>query len=399
MRHALLTAIVLLAGCVVDDNRLGGQQPLDSEPDSGAGSGGTAGAGGSGAAGSGGSSGSAGSGTTGSGGTAGTGGEPAADVYTAFVDLMVTTSADPSTKCMPRPLEPDINGAVPCAIAHVMPTCDCTLPGFRPPSASVVAAAQAQMQRIGRCGPGTASDCPPICVCEVEQLVGPAAEECRNSPTNTSEGWCYVDPEFGIGSEELVNGCPSAQKRQIRFRDVPTNPGINLIMCTDHRPSGVLGPERNGAIGDACIHWNETVPRFSGFSNAEVSIEIGSPQCSSGLCLANHFAGRVTCPYGQVESGQECLVPGSGDPVQAAVQPQDSTRRSTDAVYCSCRCAGPGPGPFCSCPQGYSCTPLVDDIGLAAGSAIAGSYCIKEGTAFDPRRATIPCDRSLLNCE
>src|SRR5687768_15098002 len=98
-RQTVLTAIILLAGCATDDNRLGGNNALEPGPDAAAGSGGAAGAGSSGAAG--GSSGT-GNPTGGSGGTAGADLGPPSDAYTAFLDQIVTT--DPlafyPSKCM-----------------------------------------------------------------------------------------------------------------------------------------------------------------------------------------------------------------------------------------------------------------------------------------------------------
>ena len=137
-------------------------------------------------------------------------------------------------------------------------------------------------------------------------------------------------------------------------------------------------------------------------------VELGSRQCASGLCLVNHFRGRVTCPYGQPDAQEtspdaRCAVPPSGTPVSVGVNPQHTIRRSADSVYCSCRCAGPGPGPFCQCPEGYSCTPLVDDLKLSgSGSVIAGSYCTKQGYEFFnvlETRGAPSCNYDTRNCE
>jgi hypothetical protein len=398
-RHTILTAIVLLAGCATDDNRLGGP-----EPDAGAGSG---------AAGSGGSGGAAGSGGTGnptggSGGTSRSDLGPPSNTYNAFVSQIITPEPvlyHPAL-CMPRPLQVEADGKVQCVITQATyqpPDCGCAEPGTRPAPAGVVAAVRERLESLEQCGGDTGRSCELYCLCQLDQFTGAAEEQCRTSLslTGTDAGWCYVDPEHGIGEPAVVASCPASQRRQVRFGEPSTRAGlITFIACSDRTTSPSLGPARSGAIGDACIPSSEAVPTFSGSDSDEVSVEIGSRQCSSGLCLSNHFRGRVTCPYGQdVDSiPPECRVPGSGDPVTIAVETQDSTRRSMDSVYCSCRCAGPGPGPFCSCPQRYSCTPLVDDIGLPASSAIAGSYCIREGTEYEGFEG-IDCDRSLMNCQ
>ena len=52
-------------------------------------------------------------------------------------------------------------------------------------------------------------------------------------------------------------------------------------------------------VGDPCTPEAEYSQAFLGFSFQEVNIESKSFQCQTRLCLANHFQGRVTCPYGQ----------------------------------------------------------------------------------------------------
>jgi hypothetical protein len=344
--------------------------------------------------------------TGGSGGTSGSDLGPPSDTYTAFVDQVIFSNPDYDFgKCLPREFHVDADGTVPCVITQATyqaPDCGCTAPGTRPAPPGIAAAVRARLETLGQCGGATGRTCESYCLCQEDQFTGATQEQCRTSPATIPEaGWCYIDVEQGIGSPALVEPCPASQRRKLRFGEGSKQPGrITFIACAEHDSLPSLGPARGGAIGEACIPSNEAVPTFSGSDSDEVSVEIGSRQCSSGLCLSNHFGGRVTCPYGQdVDSNPpECRVPGSGELVTIAVEPQDSTRRSMESVYCSCRCAGPGPGPFCPCPQGYSCTPLVDDIGLPASSAIAGSYCIKEGTEY--RGFAGPnCDRGNFICE
>ena len=147
----------------------------------------------------------------------------------------------------------------------------------------------------------------------------------------------------------------------------------------------------------------------------------------------NHFQGRVSCPYGQIEdpnapnsglatcmgtsehrNSQECLPGGSlharscqvpdrdgarwEDRIAVSVEPQYTERKAEDTVYCSCRCGGEGdPKTFCECPSNYKCEPLVEDLGLGKGQ-LAGSYCIKKGTVWDPgEQAQVPCNPSIAS--
>lgn len=165
-----------------------------------------------------------------------------------------------------------------------------------------------------------------------------------------------------------------------------------------------------GGVGDPCVPEDEYQTEFSGYAVQEVNIESRSFQCTTRVCLVNHFQGRVTCPYGQsappvdakgVYSGGQgkdpklCRIPGTdgSDPkdvitvavkAQLAGPPDQGGRRADDTVYCSCRCDGPDPNArYCQCPSGYECTALVKDLGSGLGSTqLAGSYCVRNGTKY-----------------
>ncbi len=167
-----------------------------------------------------------------------------------------------------------------------------------------------------------------------------------------------------------------------------------------------------GGVGDPCTPEDEYQVEFSGFSVDEVNIESRSFQCETRVCLVNHFQGRVSCPYGQSEtetpindSNIRCKVPGTSgtlpeDLISVPTSPQIVDRRPDNAVYCSCRCDGPDPNArYCECPSGYACEKLVDDLGLGSGQ-LAGSYCVKDGTQFNPTQARgAVCARAIKNCD
>ncbi len=165
-----------------------------------------------------------------------------------------------------------------------------------------------------------------------------------------------------------------------------------------------------GGVGDPCTPEDEYQIAFSGFSVEQVNVESRSFQCETRVCLVNHFQGRVSCPYGQSEPdaascqtqtnclpgspeyGRTCRIPtfkgeSVDERIAVAVEPQLVRRQADDAVYCSCRCDGPDANArYCECPSGFSCTKLVEDIGLGKGQ-LAGSYCVKNGTEYDPKKS------------
>jgi hypothetical protein len=154
------------------------------------------------------------------------------------------------------------------------------------------------------------------------------------------------------------------------------------------------------AVGTECVLADEAQSQFANYVHSEINVETNSPSCSGGVCIANQFAGRVSCPYGQAAGEGKCKT-SSGEPVEVAVEPQLVSRSSADAVYCSCRCDGPPGGDFCECPSGTQCRPLIQDFGLD-DEEVVGSYCLKVGTDVEDDWALGEgerCDESLGNCD
>jgi hypothetical protein len=173
-----------------------------------------------------------------------------------------------------------------------------------------------------------------------------------------------------------------------------------------------LGCE-SGGVGDPCTPEDEYTQAFANFSDEEVNVESRSFQCETRICLVNHFQGRVSCPYGQSETdlasapgdaAERCRIPGTdgtdpNDVITTPVLPQLVDRQAEKAVYCSCRCDGPDEGArYCECPSGYACTELVKELGLS-GAQLAGSYCVRNGTEYDPTNPPAGnCDGASENC-
>jgi len=174
-----------------------------------------------------------------------------------------------------------------------------------------------------------------------------------------------------------------------------------------------------GGVGDPCIPEDEYSLTFSGFGYAEANVESRSFQCETRVCIANHFQGRVSCPYGQTADQIApyyangaltnadpasapapglCHIPATNQIVTAPVAPQAMDRRAENTVYCSCRCEGADKSAkYCSCPSGYSCLPLVPDLGLGQAQ-LAGKYCLKNGTEFTGNIGGNLCNTATKSC-
>jgi hypothetical protein len=166
-------------------------------------------------------------------------------------------------------------------------------------------------------------------------------------------------------------------------------------------------------VGNACLPAAERSPAFSGFATDEVTIETGNASCQTGLCLVNHFRGRVSCPYGQDEAeaaawqsaaswGNNCRVPGTNGEqpdqrIQVPVDPELEARQAASAVTCSCRCANAqgstdDGASYCGCGAGFVCEPLLPDLDLGA-TDLAGSFCVRADAVYDEATTLLspPC--------
>jgi hypothetical protein len=206
---------------------------------------------------------------------------------------------------------------------------------------------------------------------------------------------------------------------------------LNLLLFAATLGLSALGCQ-SGGVGDPCTPEDEYRQNFNGYAQTEVNVESKSFQCETRVCIVNHFQGRVSCPFGQtqdiIDQGgshkpptdpARCRIPGTNgkhcvdkasnkavdcppnedpanytniDEITVPVESQLVYRNAQDTVYCSCRCKGPDPtARYCQCPSGYTCSELVRELGLPGKAELAGSYCVKSGTVFDPL-ATVPAD-------
>jgi hypothetical protein len=133
----------------------------------------------------------------------------------------------------------------------------------------------------------------------------------------------------------------------------------------------VVGCAPSG-LGDPCTP--EAIDT-GGFHEREVTVEAGSAQCRTRVCVVFHLEGdprRVvgteSCPPGT----DRCVV---DDPSGASA----ALPNSLDRVFCSCRCgaaSGNTALPLCACADGFLCVPEGED---GAGFCVPGAVASAEG--------------------
>ena len=162
----------------------------------------------------------------------------------AIVDRLKEQLGD---RCLPRPLAVnEVDGTVACnlveTIANPSGACECDEARARrdpDPVLSSVVRDQLANVRGQPCGADDPS-CQGACLCEVLQVQqvtsnpANALDICRTDPDAAGvEGWCYVDADLGIGSDELVESCPATQRRLLRFVGRGLEPNsTTFVACT-----------------------------------------------------------------------------------------------------------------------------------------------------------------------
>jgi hypothetical protein len=285
-------------------------------------------------------------------------------------------------------------------------TCRCDAPGFSGPLEGAARDTINDYLRInGLCSGVGQVACEDECICQLSQAQGSDLAACqRGQVPADSAGWCYVSPDEGLGDASLVSACaPTMRRRLIFYGDTAVSPdAFSIIGCFTKNPPIDELPQA-APLGAPCLLGDEYRPDFNGYAMTEANVETQSPACASGVCIANHFQGRVSCPYGQASeepSEPRCYVPASDASVTVPVTQQLLARPAADDVICSCRCDGPGDGPFCSCPEDMECAPLIDELGVPGDESVVGSYCVRKGTTYDPQGTVLPnvCDSQLMDC-
>jgi hypothetical protein len=142
-------------------------------------------------------------------------------------------------RCLPRPISAE-NGQIPCRVIEArLPTaegCSCALPGRAELSSSATrGAVQDGLTAQGLCGYSSGVACSDYCLCEIEQFAASELDSCQNlsADPGTQSGFCYIEPDRGVGSPSLVSSCPATQRQILRFMgsDVPLQGSVPFLVC------------------------------------------------------------------------------------------------------------------------------------------------------------------------
>jgi hypothetical protein len=73
-------------------------------------------------------------------------------------------------------------------------------------------------------------------LCQINQLQGGELDLCQTQGEagyQGTPGYCYVDPNNGIGSQQVIVGCPDTEPRKLEFvgDNTPASGSITFIAC------------------------------------------------------------------------------------------------------------------------------------------------------------------------
>lgn len=165
----------------------------------------------------------------------------------ALVDRLKTKLA---ATCLPRPLAPE-DGKLPCAVVEAIPPsysewADCTEKGRLVVGDSLREAVRANLRTDELCDVAGTPTCSEFSFCQLKELTdddpGKALKACRSQVgfenSSSIPGYCYVDPEHGIGEKSIVDACPVNRKRMLRIvgdgdmKRAPAPGSWTFIACT-----------------------------------------------------------------------------------------------------------------------------------------------------------------------
>jgi hypothetical protein len=171
---------------------------------------------------------------------------------TAIVERLKEQLKD---KCLPRRLEVKDDGTVSCLIVEADPDGDGTCDTSRARdlvSESVASEVRSRLKNSHTCT--TPEECNGFTLCHITPLEpnSPEYSECLATESPRGDGWCYIDPEQGLGDVSQVEKCDETKQRKIRFAGAgkPNKGTITFFACAGARERVGTGTEEAIQVGE-----------------------------------------------------------------------------------------------------------------------------------------------------
>jgi hypothetical protein len=166
----------------------------------------------------------------------------------AIVDRLKEQLKD---KCLPRRLEveEDENGGLQanCIIVEANPAASATCDGAAGRTEVEAGIAEKVYERLERTNTCEGAECQRFHLCTIEPLQPGTAdyESCLESDNPPGAGWCYIDPEQGLGDASQVEKCAETERRKIRFSQLaaPKKGTITFFACAGAPQGGSTAEE------------------------------------------------------------------------------------------------------------------------------------------------------------
>jgi len=172
--------------------------------------------------------------------------------------------------CLPRRLAVNEDGTVACQVVEITNArfnVSCASTGRTELDPEVKEAVLAEFRKADRCGTAATPPCSEFTLCKLQETVDEGRRECLERPdqqlTGAGAGYCYIDAmqdrnddrvpsctmdsanptawqtnEDCIGNPMLVDSCPAAQRRMLRFvspnnveAKVPLDNSVLFVAC------------------------------------------------------------------------------------------------------------------------------------------------------------------------
>jgi hypothetical protein len=135
-------------------------------------------------------------------------------------------------KCLPRRLEVK-GGDVNCLIVEANPATGANCSGAARTDVPAGIATKV-IERLESTDICEGEACNAYHLCQITPLAADQRQSCLMSEDASGDGWCYIDPEQGLGNPDLVEKCAPTEQRKIRFvgGGLPQKGTVTFFACT-----------------------------------------------------------------------------------------------------------------------------------------------------------------------